>query len=359
MRHLVSVSLLGLILGGCASTPPVTVNYYLPKGTLDLQLARSVACSTNDAVYESTKLLSSTMTYSADTSAPQAMRIRDFESSLASSEIGLTFTEDGRLSTLNTTQTGQGSQIIDTAIGLAGLALGLATDVEDEALAEACRYVRENGKDNVITLTYVLSESFTQTLDASDQPVDLPMRRIGVVLSDQDRLNAMQPLLRELCFHARKLAPRKQRIEYARGTRTDVEVKLREPVPVETSIVVGSETGCPKSSDIKDETARLWRATLLVPQFGAIYPFPVPAAQPFGKQMVKVGLAESGAVTSLTYGSEQGASTLAGTIAKAITEFEEDSSATKAAEIKAQADIIAQQERLLACRASPSTCPRS
>jgi hypothetical protein len=359
MKNRMIVAMLCLVSTACASTPPVTVNYYLPKGALDLQLARSVACSPSDAVYEAVKVTSSGMVYSADLNSPEAVSIRAFQGDLANAEVGLTLTEDGRLSAFNTTQTGQGSQIVETAIGLAGMVMGLATDSDPNAVAEACKYIRANGKDNVITLTYILREPFDQAIRQGAQPIDLPVRKLQVISTDQERFNAMQPLLTELCFYIRIPASSKPRIEYSRGARSDIEVKLREPAPVDASIATGSETECSESSAIKDATPRVWRATLLIPQFGKTYPFPVPAAQPFGKQVVKFGLADSGAVTSLTYGSEQGSSSLLGSVAKAIDEFKEDSSSAKAAEIKAQADIIAQQERLLACRVSPSTCPRS
>jgi len=77
---------------------------------------------------------------------------------------------------------------------------------------------------------------------------------------------------------------------------------------------------------------------------------PSPAA--FGKTAFGVGLSDYGSITSLHYGATNGAPDAAGAIAKAQPKTAED----KANDIKGQADLIAQQQRLITCRVSPQTC---
>lgn len=348
-------------VAGCASLPPATVNYYLPRADLEVQVARSIACSTDDKIAEAAKVISSKVTYSADTTAGRKISVRDFRGDLANTEVGLTLTEDGRLSSINTTQSGQGSEILEAAIAVAGLAVGLADDQPASVRTTACDYVRNNGKDGVLTLTYVVTEPFNSR---TQQPPQAPAlvategpgpRPIGVITADQEHLTQLQPVLTQLCFVSTGRTNLARRIEYERGTRKDILVKLRDPLPVDVSILPGSRTDCATT----DKEKRIWGGSFMVPQFGQEFDLPIPPAPAFGKQVVKVTLSDSGAITGITYGEEQGASAVLGTVGKAITEFQADTSAAKAAEIKAQADIIAQQERLVACRASPSTCPRS
>ncbi len=86
------------------------------------------------------------------------------------------------------------------------------------------------------------------------------------------------------------------------------------------------------------------------------YLLPIPKAALFGKQNFALSLADSGAVTAIEYGKATGAAGPLNVLGAAATAAAPDSTAAKAAEVKAQADLIAQQQRLTRCQAHPAQC---
>jgi hypothetical protein len=83
---------------------------------------------------------------------------------------------------------------------------------------------------------------------------------------------------------------------------------------------------------------------------------PIPKAALFGKQTFSLSLSEAGTITAVDYGKQTGAAgalNAAGSIATAV---DPETPTAKAADLKAQADIIAQQQRLLRCQRAPASC---
>ena len=76
----------------------------------------------------------------------------------------------------------------------------------------------------------------------------------------------------------------------------------------------------------------------------------------FGKQSFTLTLADSGAVTAVDYGKVSGASGGLNASTSAMGTMVPESTANKAADMKAQADLIAQQQRLVRCQAQPDKC---
>jgi len=86
------------------------------------------------------------------------------------------------------------------------------------------------------------------------------------------------------------------------------------------------------------------------------YPLPIPASPFFGTSGFALALSPAGAITKLQYSKKGGATDLAdsaGGIAKAA---EPASAANQAAEVKGQADLIVQQQRLIKCKQDPVQC---
>jgi hypothetical protein len=75
----------------------------------------------------------------------------------------------------------------------------------------------------------------------------------------------------------------------------------------------------------------------------------------FGKKVFVAQFAESGAITSVEYSSNTG-SAQALNVLNAAAQAPEQITAQKMAEIKADADLIAQQQRLVQCLADRSQC---
>jgi len=126
----------------------------------------------------------------------------------------------------------------------------------------------------------------------------------------------------------------------------DVLVTLRQPAAVLFSV---------KACNSKIDGRPLWMGRIPVSQWGTNYGLPIPAAAVFGKQVFGVSIAESGALQSVTYNRSAGA----GQAANVLTSAEGADTAAyqnRAAEARAEADMLAQQQRLAACRARPTDC---
>jgi hypothetical protein len=113
-------------LPGCASVPDVTVNYYLPRGVLQTTVVRTIACDVQNNVFLASTVIAKPV-YSRDPGSGKSLKLKDLNGAFANADVGLTFYEDGRLSGLNVTQTGQGGEILKSAVLLAGAVLAAWT----------------------------------------------------------------------------------------------------------------------------------------------------------------------------------------------------------------------------------------
>jgi hypothetical protein len=98
-----------------------------------------------------------------------------------------------------------------------------------------------------------------------------------------------------------------------------------------------------------------FKAYIPVPQWGTRYTVPVPKPPLFGSNEVNLTLNDSGKIKSLKYGSTNGAKDL-GTAISTIANQIDETDSEKAAALKNEADIIAQQQRLIKCQTNPTEC---
>lgn len=332
------------MLGACASTPPVTVNYHLPRADAQVNVLRSVACSKDATEIYVANTVTAKIAYTADPKQRYPIDIRALDGTLANTDIGVTLADDGqRLLGFNVAQTGQGSQIVDALVAVAGVALAGSSGGNDAQLESACEYIANNGKDGVLTLAF----STIETFDSRDSG-----RKIGVVPQDADRLPFVEAVTGELCLSLAALGgPVEPPVEIG-ATKTSYQlIKLRQPARMQMAVAT-DELG----SDCKSPDTAFWKGDVMVPQQGTPYDIPLPKAAPFGKQSVTVGLSEAGALTSLKYGGESGLAPALGSAGKVLDLLTGSTPAQKAAALDAQADLIAQQERLLRCQRDPTTC---
>jgi len=91
--------------------------------------------------------------------------------------------------------------------------------------------------------------------------------------------------------------------------------------------------------------------TIVVPADGE-YALPMPRSVLFGKESMSLAVDDSGAVTSVGYTRQNGSASAVNALTGALTPSDE----AKANILKGQADLIAQQTRLVQCEADSSTC---
>src|SRR5262249_51200750 len=98
----------------------------------------------------------------------------------------------------------------------------------------------------------------------------------------------------------------------------------------------------------------IWKGNVVVP-LPDTYALPIPRAALFGNQNFSLSLSEAGAIQSVDYGKLSGA---AGALnaAQSVANAPTQAMANQVADVKAQADLIAQTQRLLRCQTHPTTC---
>ena len=99
----------------------------------------------------------------------------------------------------------------------------------------------------------------------------------------------------------------------------------------------------------------LWKGVVPIPT-ALTYDLPIPTAALFGTQKLVLAVSEAGLITQIEYAKNTGlagATNAANSVVGALTP---ESATARASDIKAQADVLAQQARLHRCLANPNTC---
>ncbi len=343
MRNwMTATAAISLVAGGCATTPAVTLGYYLPKGEMQTSVSRTVGCNSDNTVFV-TNTVTNQVAYSADHAAPQTIDLDGLDAAFVNAQLDFSFTEDGRLSGLNTTQIGQGPEIVTALMQVADLALPAAAG--DDARKNACEYIRAHGKEGVMTLEFSAFEDFSTV-----------PRWTTVQPTNETLFNILAPLLGTLC---QSVAAQPNQMGGVVGSRSADNVRLNLRRPASVLVLVASAPGgeCENPTDAAVERRTpIWRGVALVPQRGTDYWLPIPRPALFGQQTFSVTIAESGAVTELKYGDQSG---VAGALDAATAiggRLQGDTDAEVAARANGEADRIVAQQRLIRCRIDPSTC---
>jgi hypothetical protein len=334
IRYAVTASLLGL-LAGCAALPRATVKYPLAESRISVKVIRTVACDTGDnfVVVNST---TPTVKHVAAERLTEALDLSALRGTFSDTDIKFNFYDDGRLKDINATTVGQGEAIFKTVMTIAKSAAGLL-EVRKTFAAE-CAWLKAVANGKPLTLTY-------------EGGVDLGNMAQQVIPADTASLvydKTLAPLIGNVCtIVERGKAPDVPVL--AASTDRFVLLTVRQPGSAKLTVRAGrNDTAC--------DGADIWSGDIAVAQFGTRYGIPIPAAALFGKQVFAASFAESGALTSLQYASNTGAGQLANVINTGLTTFQGDSAAQKAANLKAEADLIVQQQRLTQCLADGSSC---
>ncbi len=348
MKIAAYVVLPATLLSACASNPPVTMKYSLPRADLQLTVARTVACDTTGAPVVATTVTPK-VAYSPDPLKNKTFAIKSLDGPFSNAEVGIALLEDGRLAGFNTAQAGQGSEIVEAALMVGGLVLGLAGDGSTTPEQNACSYLKNNAKDGVLTLNFALDK-------ADDLAGDIQFKEINATSEDADRYGNVKVLTKALCYSSTGVpgsgAPPVTTDESWKGANY---LELRQPGKVKVEVHRSASLTCTAPYTL------LWSGLIAVPQRGTDYKLPIPAAPVFGKQSFTMTLTESGSITTLKYGYESGAAGAMTSVGKALTALKPDDPKTyaeQAAEVKGEADLIAQQERLVLCKADPKNCPK-
>jgi hypothetical protein len=323
---------------GCGTIPDAQVTYYKAKSKVSFKVTRSILCDSKGY-----PMVANTATpnvaHSADTTTPQQFKLASLRGILADSDIKFELFEDGRLKGVNASVNGQGDAAIKALTTLAStLAAFEASPPPASRYREDCDFIKEVGGGKPISLTYEGEVDLSKT---APQP-------IGPDAASKPYADRLKGALEGLCVAVGDKVVQIPPVQYI-AAQGDLLILARQPALVRMTVGTTGPGGlCTKS---------LWDGSLLIAHMGADYVLPVPKAALFGKLTFGAGFTEAGALTSIQYASTSGAAgALGATNSLASLGGVEETIATKAAAIKAEADLIAQQQRLIQCVADPKSC---
>lgn len=323
------------LISGCASMPPLDFSYFPARGVAQVAVTQTFDCSTDKKrLVVVTTSPTVTAQYSADrTQSAIPLQLSKVRGDLTDTEFTIGYYEDGRLKSINLSSTGQGEAVLKSVISTVGAAIPLVggSDAGGEQLPE-CTEIENWGKGKPVAISFAASVPLTK--EGSGTTSNMLVSPDGAPLFA--KLNRAAPQV--------KLTLLGQPFQPARltgATRDYVPLRLQM---VDRGNVVVSIDGTP-----------IFDGDVAVP-LKDFYSLPLPKAALFGKNALAVSVDGSGAVTSIQYSKTTGDSGAWNALSAALAEAAPDSTATKASAVKAEADLIAQAQRLARCKAQPSNC---
>lgn len=224
---------------------------------------------------------------------------------------------------------------------------------------KACAYIAQAQHDGTVTINFFYPETFDPPAPGSPHPQWVTLTpapndlltytTIAGLLGDH-----VSSVLPDMCLSHTVVAHSDDgRIDYSPAGRNDIPIYLRQPAVVMLELSSAPSGQC---ADANGLHPALWTGTAAVPQLGHPYTLPIPRAAIFGTQTVVANFSSAGAVTAVTYGRTSGAAAVLGAATQAVDTARGNTAAQNAADLKGQADEIAQRQRLARCRANPAAC---
>ena len=351
-------------LNGCATTPPMTVHYYLPRADLTVTVKKTVSCDSNATIFT---VLSAThdVTYSAsspatDKNAVQQIQLGQLDGLLSDADLAFSFTNDGRLLGLNVATTGEAGEIVKSALSIAQPITGLISpamagpESRLEEIEAACSKIAMwGGQDKALTLTY-----------AATIPFGSPSGGVAMMIPDASSEKYAEELggvIGAVCWKVGKSVPREPMgLDPSGAPRGDIGLVLRQPAVAHVEIDNWDQGTCGEPRGYETDLGAphkttVWSGEVDVPQHGNLYVVLIPKAAAFGKQNFTLALSDEGTVTQLTYGKTNGVAQALG----AGSSIEASAIATPAQRTQRatdEANAIAAQEKLAACQADHAKC---
>lgn len=330
-------------LAACASNPDVGLNYYLAKTDVTVKVTRTVMCDANENLFVASAA-SVTPSHTADTSEGHSFELDELSGAFSNIDMTISLHEDGRLKGLNTTSTGQGEAILGSALKVASYVFGGGTvklwgDMDISTKNPACTFINSGDlkRDKTVTMTF----EGKVDLDAS---ASMP---IPPTVETQRVFLALAPYVGEVHYKIGELQPTIAPVSNRSKKVSAAKLQMRQPALQYVKVyseLDGAETGI------------IWHDRIAIAQKGISYTIPISKSQFFGTQTFALEVAPSGALAKLGYGSDSG---LAQGLSSTNALLEGVSKATdveKAAVVKGEADLIAQQQRLLRCQMNTLEC---
>lgn len=327
------------LLAACAQTPDIKLGYHFARAEMSVRVVRTVVCDEANRPVIVTSV-TPTVVHSADLDRGKLdLPIKSVASSFANADVKLERWEDGRIKGVNATSVGQGEVIVKT---IASIVPMLPFDgPPPPTFPDQCAFIKASGGGKPLTLIF-------------DGPVNLKAapgnwKEIPAEIGSAFYFSRLSAAMGSVCASVTGSATGVAPVDPVSPSGKDVRLRLRQPGRVAVRVAGHAPTGGCGS-------AAIWDGVVLAGQAGVEYDLPIPRAALFGKQAFAVSVGETGALLSVQYGQEAGTSAILNAVGSALTAISGDTAAVKAAELKSEADLIAQQQRLALCKAKPAEC---
>lgn len=344
-------------LAGCASTPDVQVSYFLPAAEATIKVVETVDCTKNNEPAIGRAPTMDTR-YFADVNRPQTFRMKALQRYGANADVTFEFYDDGRLKSLNASTVGKGEDVAKAAITVASAAALLAFTAAPAPAGPICGTLVDPG--HAVTLTYLARPR----LSAGGASTYLLALEPGASKASKDLAALIAPMTLDLGAPV-ELAPRAQLCSqepagagHVKSTPCTPAMADRGSVSLRLSSVerVHYELWRWASKD-EGGALMLLEGDLTVPHPTKTVDYPIPKAALFGKQTFTLALGDSGLpVTKVGYSHESGAAGALNVVSGALTAAQPQTATQKAADLKAEADVIQQQTRLMKCKLDAMAC---
>lgn len=376
---------IALSLTACASVPNVNLSYQPVTWAIGASVVHTITCARDGKQTIISRDATFTPIYKADRKAPPlVLRLKDLDRFFADSDLTMSYTDDGRLKSINQSTLGQGEAITKALVGTVttissmGVAKSSLYSLDLPPLPASSRaesvYLLSEGKIKESTgpataqgicgvvkkWTKATHKELPQISVIFAQPISmsLPMAEQGSIPPEpvDEQAKALIADLADIGLHLTA------RIAYEFSN----SIGMAQPVGThdlradEVGLTLQQTRGLALSAYAKNDRGqeeKVSAATVVVPrpisEGALVLPIPKPAL--FGKQTFTLTLADSGRISSIGYGRTSGAAGgLSAATAVAGEQTAEDSA--KAAALKAAADVIAQQTRTNGCVLKSSDC---
>jgi hypothetical protein len=324
-------------LAGCASNPSATYQYHPPVLTVAVSATETVSCTADKTkpVYLVTTAV--TPIYLSDPAQSWSFSIP--HGSLSDVDFTPSFTDDGRLSSINSTLTGNGGTILKDLISL-GVAIAAAGGGEPTRPLAVCNTLLKQP----ISIIYEAQLDFSKSIADETPLIPRPyLAAIDAALRRQiPTFPSFQAVIKSQDNQANRVTFAPSDLD---GTAF-AQLKLRPIRNAELQVVE-------KATDTK-----VYDSPIAIPEPGSnsYYYVAMPKPTLFGGSTFSLALSDSGAIKSIGYKTTNGTASAVEAATSAATAAAPQTPAEKAAQLKAQADVIAQQTRLAKCAAQPASC---
>lgn len=351
-------------LAGCATTPDVALRYYPTTWGANVSVVRTVACDAagTQLLITHAATVAPWFTADRDPAGVRQIELRRLRNLLSDTDVKVEFMPDGRLKSINQSASGQGEVFVKAAMSVlamatASVALKPNASSSPAALSDGITQALREGDNTRATPAETAAACKIINAVGRDKPISLiygtsigPKRSAGVhpleVRPEMKWLNeALEPVFAAPLMLTVTTADPKQ----------DVDIHpVYTPPAGDDGLLLNMQKLRQLTLTIGYWSTTIATSTLRVPT-AATYPLPIPKAPLFGKQTFALTVAEDGSISMLGYGTTSGAAAVLGAVDAAL---KPETASAKAAELKAEADLIAQQQRLAVCQTRPSDCSK-